>query len=183
MTVEPSLVVLRLNHRPIRDERVTTHLCMVARAFGADGVLIADTKADEQVKKMKELSLKWGGGFWVRDSVSSMEYIEQWHKQGGLVVHLTMYGEPLETALSEIYYQFHVKSRPLMVAVGASKVRPEVYRASDFNVSVRSQPHSEISALAVFIDKLMPFHNELSTRSQTLQLRARLREKGGISPR
>ncbi|WP_192806472.1 RNA methyltransferase [Saccharolobus islandicus] len=34
------IYVLRLGHRPARDKRVTTHVILVARAFGAKGVYI-----------------------------------------------------------------------------------------------------------------------------------------------
>ena len=36
------IVVLRLGHRIPRDLRVTTHVCLTARAFGADGLILAD---------------------------------------------------------------------------------------------------------------------------------------------
>ena len=35
------ITVLRLGHRPGRDRRVTTHVALVARAFGADKVLVS----------------------------------------------------------------------------------------------------------------------------------------------
>ena len=41
-----------------------------------------------------------------------------------------------------------------MVVVGAEKVPREVYELADYNVSVGNQPHSEIAALAVFLDRL-----------------------------
>ncbi len=42
----------------------------------------------------------------------------------------------------------------VLIVVGGEKVPFEVYESSDFNVAVTSQPHSEISALAVFLDRL-----------------------------
>ena len=42
------LEVLRLGHRPSRDKRITTHVGLVARAFGADKIIIA-----EQDKKVE----------------------------------------------------------------------------------------------------------------------------------
>ncbi|MGI0148094.1 MAG: tRNA (cytidine(56)-2'-O)-methyltransferase, partial [Thermoplasmata archaeon] len=38
--MEPRVTVLRLGHRPSRDKRVTTHVALVARAFGAAGILV-----------------------------------------------------------------------------------------------------------------------------------------------
>ena len=43
--------VLRLGHRIGRDKRITTHVALVARAFGADKILIdtEDRKTEEIV--------------------------------------------------------------------------------------------------------------------------------------
>jgi tRNA (cytidine56-2'-O)-methyltransferase len=38
--------------------------------------------------------------------------------------------------------------------VGASKVPGEVFGLSDFNLAVGSQPHSEVAALAIALDRL-----------------------------
>lgn len=65
------------------------------------------------------------------------------------MVHLTMYGESVadhEVELREM--------ERIMVVVGAEKVPGEIYGLADFNISVTSQPHSEISSLAVFLDRL-----------------------------
>jgi tRNA (cytidine56-2'-O)-methyltransferase len=42
----------------------------------------------------------------------------------------------------------------LLIVVGAEKVPPEVYQAADFNISVGNQPHSEVAALAILLDRL-----------------------------
>ena len=41
-----------------------------------------------------------------------------------------------------------------MIVVGAEKVPGDVYGLADYNVAVGNQPHSEIAALALFMDKL-----------------------------
>ena len=41
-----------------------------------------------------------------------------------------------------------------MVVVGAEKVPGDVYQLVDYNVAVGNQPHSEIAALALFLDWL-----------------------------
>ena len=47
--------------------------------------------------------------------------------------------------------------RDIMVMVGSQKVPGEFYSSevSDFNVSIGNQPHSECSALAVFLDRFL----------------------------
>ena len=46
------------------------------------------------------------------------------------------------------------KKGKVLVITGSQKVEVGVYRASDYNVSIGKQPHSEIAALAVFLDRL-----------------------------
>jgi len=65
-------------------------------------------------------------------------------------VHLTMYGLPLQDVVSEI----RDCRSDLLVVVGGAKVPGEVYGLADWNVAVTSQPHSEVSALAVFLHEL-----------------------------
>jgi tRNA (cytidine56-2'-O)-methyltransferase len=42
--------------------------------------------------------------------------------------------------------------KKILVIVGAEKVPGEIYGLADYNVAVTSQPHSEISSLALFLD-------------------------------
>ena len=41
-----------------------------------------------------------------------------------------------------------------MIVVGAEKVPREIYEKADYNVSIGTQPHSEISALAILLDRI-----------------------------
>ena len=45
------ITVLRIGHRLGRDKRITTHVALVARAFGANKILI-DTKDDIMEKNI-----------------------------------------------------------------------------------------------------------------------------------
>jgi tRNA (cytidine56-2'-O)-methyltransferase len=47
--------------------------------------------------------------------------------------------------------------------VGASKVPREIYSMADYNVALGHQPHSEVSALAVFLDRLFDGRELTST--------------------
>jgi tRNA (cytidine56-2'-O)-methyltransferase len=50
-----------------------------------------------------------------------------------------------------------------MVVVGAEKVPFEVYELADWNVAVGNQPHSEVAAVAVTLDRIAedePLENE-----------------------
>ncbi|MCK7488956.1 MAG: hypothetical protein MZU79_00960 [Anaerotruncus sp.] len=41
-----------------------------------------------------------------------------------------------------------------MIVVGAEKVPPEIYQLADWNVAVGNQPHSEVAALAITLDRI-----------------------------
>jgi tRNA (cytidine56-2'-O)-methyltransferase len=140
--------ILRLGHRPLRDKRVTTHVGLAARAFGADGMYLAT--ADPGVaRSIRDVVARWGGTFFIEDGISWKGCIRSWKGRGGTVVHLTMYGTPMRDVIREIR-----EKEEVLVVVGAEKVPGEIYGLADFNVSVTGQPHSEVSGIAVFLDHL-----------------------------
>lgn len=148
------LAVLRLGHRPLRDKRITTHVCLVARAFGADKVVL-NARDDALVRNVRGVNQRFGAeGFEVVvDERGHKSILEQWRKQGGAVAHLTMYGEPWQQALPRL--QAMAKG-DLLLVVGAEKVPGDLYGLADVNVAVGNQPHSEVAALAVLLHALRP---------------------------
>lgn len=134
--------MLRIGHRPSRDKRVTTHAALVARAFGADNILIS-TRDPEIEENIRSVVSRFGGRFEIRSGVSWTEAVRSW---SGITVHLTMYGTPFREAMPRL------RGQDVMVIIGAEKVPPEVYQMVDLNLSIGSQPHSEIAALALFLD-------------------------------
>ncbi len=140
------ITVLRLGHRPGRDPRVTTHVTLTARAFGADKVLVS-TKDPVLERTVRAVVSKFGGSFEVETGVQWRRVIETWR---GPVVHLTMYGEPLDAVLPKI-----PPGEDLLLVVGATKVPRDLYDLATFNVAVGNQPHSEVAALAVFLDRFL----------------------------
>ena len=142
------LVVLRIGHRFFRDSRVTTHVCLTARALGADGVIIAD-KEDKTVEAtLREVGKRFGGHFSIESGKPWRKSIREWRQNGGKVVHLTAYGLPLPDVIQEI----REPSGDLLVVVGSEKMPGEMFKLASWNVSITSQPMSEIGALAVFLD-------------------------------
>lgn len=91
----------------------------------------------------------WGGGF-------DLDYAESWRrvvvdwKRRGTVVHLTMYGLPLQDVVTSL----RGIASDVLVVVGGAKVPGDIFDLADWNVAVTSQPHSEVSALAVFLHEL-----------------------------
>jgi Uncharacterized protein conserved in archaea len=154
------IVVLRLGHRPERDKRITTHVGLTARALGAGGMLLAsdDKKITENIE---EMTSRWGGCFFVKNNVGAFEEIKKWKNDGGKVCHLSMYGINLPDAVPELK-----EEKKLMIIVGAEKVPGEIYELADWNVAVGNQPHSEVAALAITMDRIaetdpltVPFEN------------------------
>jgi len=143
--MEPRVTVLRLGHRPSRDKRVTTHVALVARAFGASGILV-DAADASLVRVVHGVVRSFGGQFAIETGVNWRRRLKEWP---GTVVHLTMYGESVDEAIPRI-----PRGSDLLVVVGAEKVPGAVYGAADLNVAVGNQPHSEVAALAVFLDRL-----------------------------
>jgi tRNA (cytidine56-2'-O)-methyltransferase len=146
----PAVSVLRLGHRLVRDERTSTHLGLVARAFGAKEITISG-KDDETAESIKKISSRWGGTFKVSFTDNWRTFARNWRKlTNGLIIHLTMYGENLDLSLVKLKQE----NREILVVVGAEKVPGDIYNLADLNISIGNQPHSEIAALAVFLDRI-----------------------------
>lgn len=142
------IAVLRLGHRPLRDKRITTHVCLVARAFGADKVIVT-TRDDALVKNVRSVAQRFGGDFEVVvDPRSHKRILADWK---GTVVHLTMYGEPYQAVVEALR-----AAGDLLIVVGAEKVPGDLYALAHRNVAVGNQPHSEVAALAVLLHALRP---------------------------
>ncbi len=146
------VVVLRWGHR-LRDERLTTHVILTARALGASGAILSDVE-DKNIKNTIEKVVKrFGGPFFFEMGISWRKAIKEWKDKGGIIVHLTAYGENLET--SDVLKRIKSSGKDIMVIVGSQKVPSEFFSedVSDFNVAIGNEPHSECSALAIFLDR------------------------------
>ena len=136
---------MRIGHRPQRDKRVTTHVALASRALGAKGIYVdtADKILEENVKSVCD---RFGGDFFIETGVKWKDAVK---RSEGIVIHLTMYGRNINEAMAEI-----PKDKNILIIVGAEKVPPEIYERADMNISVGNQPHSEIAALSIFLDRL-----------------------------
>ncbi len=110
--------MLRIGHRPKRDVRVTTHVALVARAFGCSGFFLEGD--DGYLNSIRGILRKWGGvgDFELETVKSPRSLVKSWRRDGGVVIHLTMYGMNIidkESAIREI-------ERPILIVVGAGKV-------------------------------------------------------------
>lgn len=147
---EQKTFVLRLGHRLARDKRVTTHLFLAARAFGADKVIYTGQRDERLEETVQEVVNTWGGTFRVEYERDWKKIVKNWKAQKAEVIHLTMYGLPIQDIISRI----KESSMDRLIVVGGAKVPGEVFELADWNIAVTSQPHSEVSALSIFLHEL-----------------------------
>jgi len=147
------IVILRWGHRPQRDARLTTHVALTARALGASGFVLSDI-FDESIRQtVQKVNDNFGGNFSFEMGTSWKTVVRDWRNKGGAIVHLTAYGENIQT--SDVLDKLRNLNKDLLIVVGSQKVPAEFYfeEVSDFNVAVGNQPHSECAALAIFLDR------------------------------
>jgi tRNA (cytidine56-2'-O)-methyltransferase len=151
MTMPPSVAVLRIGHRLVRDDRTTTHAVLVSRAMGSEVIYMTDV--DNEIKKtLDKVNKRWGGENEFRLEIIDnwKKLVKSWKENGGIVVHLTMYGSLINDKIKEI----KELNQKILVIIGAEKVPKEVYLLADYNIAIGNQPHSEIAALAIFLDRI-----------------------------
>ncbi|MCD6563575.1 MAG: tRNA (cytidine(56)-2'-O)-methyltransferase [Thermoproteales archaeon] len=152
MFFKKRIVVLRLGHRLQRDKRVSTHVGLVARAFGANKIVFAGIVEESVYETLKKVCEDWGDDFGVETVTNPLSFMRQCKRNGFRIVHLTMYGENIQ--LSNVLDRIIKENADILIVIGAEKVPAEVYKIADYNVAIGNQPHSEIAALAVFLDRL-----------------------------
>ena len=139
--------VLRIGQRIVRDDRVTTHVALVARAFGASKIYM--TEINPEIKDtINKINTTWGGKFEI-DFITNWKDVIISKKNTSKIIHLTMYGQNINKIQENIQ-----KEEDVLIVVGAEKVPRYIYDKSDYNVSIGNQPHSEISALAILLDRI-----------------------------
>lgn len=169
------VTILRLGHRKKRDERLTSHVGLVARAFGADEIIISGERDPTPIATIRKVTRKWGGPFKTSYQADWKKIVRQEKKKGAAIVHLTMYGEPLHSKIDEI--RKVARRKRLLVLVGSEKVPGQIFLLADYNIAVTSQPHSEAAALAVFLHELFKAR-ELAKKFKGGRLKIRPQAKG-----
>jgi tRNA (cytidine56-2'-O)-methyltransferase len=148
----PKVVVLRWGHRD-RDKRLTSHVALTGRALGASGFILADIKDRKVEETVEKVTATWGGNFRFEMAKPWKQVVKDWRVQNGVTVHLTAYGENIQT--SDVLQRIRMTGKDVLVIVGSQKVPAGFFseEVSDFNVAIGNQPHSECSSLAVFLDR------------------------------
>ena len=156
---------------------MTTHIALAARAFKASGMILADVSDKEIKETITKVVSRWGGSFSFKMGIPWMTAVKDWKAKNGMIVHLTAYGENIES--STVLQRILATGKDVMVLVGSQKVPREFFskKISDFNVAIGNQPHSECSSLAVFLDRLFS-GKELAEEFENAKLRIIPRKHG-----
>ena len=145
--------VLRLGYRKGRDPRITTHLALVSRALGGTRFLLAGDEDNDLFENVGSVNERFGGEMSCEHITGSMEWLKRFVEEDagdgmpGVAIHLTMYGQPYREVIPQIR-----RDRPVVLIVGGAKVPGDVFKYSQYNVAVGNQPHSEVAALALFME-------------------------------
>lgn len=128
---------------------MTTHVGLTARAIGARRVVLP-SHANEAIETVRDVTDRFGGPFAVEGVGNPRRWL---FDSEAPIAHLTMYGRPVTETITEV--ESSVRGRRLNVVVGGGKVTGNVFDRATWNVAVTNQPHSEVGALAVFLDRLL----------------------------
>lgn len=141
------ITVLRLSHRAGRDKRMTTHCALAARALGAGEIVYTGDHDGNMEENVESVSKRWGGEFEIKHKERWKTFLKNFD---GKRVYLSMYGAPVQDCMDEV----RGSEEDICVVVGGEKVPGDIYDYMDIQVGVTNQPHSEVAALAVFLDRL-----------------------------
>ncbi len=95
------------------------------------------------------MNKNWGNlSFSVEFTNSPKDVVRKYKESGYKSVHLTMYG----LNIADFFPKKELNK--VLIIVGSEKVERWYYENADYNLAVGNQPHSEVSALALFLDRL-----------------------------
>lgn len=110
--------------------------------------MIADREDKVVESTIRDLTGRFGGPFEIQSGTPWRISVKEWKDAGGRIVHLTAYGLPLPKIIDEI----KESNNDLLIVVGSEKMPGEMFKLADWNVSITSQPMSEVAALGIFLD-------------------------------
>lgn len=148
--------ILRLGHRLHRDYRITTHCALVARAFGATKMYYSGFEDDKIALNLNKVNASWGGNFEVQYLKNWRSFLKQSKLDGSSIILCTMYGKNLPDVEQEIK---NIKSKSnIIIVIGSEKIPSDLLYLSTMNIAISNQPHSEVAALAVILDRIFSGH-------------------------
>ncbi len=170
-----SITVLRLGHRIFRDQRITTHCGLTARAFNADSMVYCGERDEEMEKSIREVVGRWGNPFEINYEKNWKHFIKKCRDEGKTIILLTMYGANLSSIKNEL------KKKDIIVIIGSEKIPSDIYSLIDYQVSITNQPISEVSALGVFLDRFFDRTSETKFKNAKIEIVPQLKGKKTLS--
>lgn len=164
--------ILRLGHRVGRDDRISTHCGLVARALGADEIIYTGDPDRSMIDNIEDVTKRFGGSFSARYAKNWKHVIDEYKQKKFSIVHLTVYGQPIQSKIKALR-----KKTNLLVVIGGEKVPPDIYQLAGSNIAVTNQPHSEVAALAIFLHEYFD-DKELERKFKDAKLRILPQDKG-----
>ncbi len=165
------ITILRLGHRIFRDQRITTHCGLTARAFGTDSMIYCGEEDKQMEESIEKVSKTWGNAFEVKYEKNWKQFIKESKNHGKTIVLLTMYGIDSHSIINEL----ESKER-LIVVIGSEKVPSDIYSFVDYQVAITNQPISEVSALGIFLDRF--FENKPDKKFENSKIKIIPSKKG-----
>ena len=129
---------------------MTTHaVALVSRAFGCDKIYMNEVD-NSIIETIEEITKRWERKYFKVEIIEDWKkVINNWKKDNGTVIHLTMYGINIDDTIHEL-----LKNDKILVVMGSEKVPREIYDLSDHNIAIGNQPHSEIAPFTIFLDRV-----------------------------
>lgn len=146
------ITILRLGHRIHRDYRMTTHCALVARAFGASEMYYCGNEDDKLISTIHKINDSWGGEFTLHYASKWRPLLKKYKKENYFVILCTMYGENIPNLESQLRKKF--KTNNILIVIGSEKIPSELFDFTDINIAISNQPHSEVAALAIILDRI-----------------------------
>ena len=79
---QPKITVLRLQHRIQRDQRLSTHVFLTARALGATDGRFSGDMDERLINSVENLVENWGGEFSIQYTPNWKAYITEEREKG-----------------------------------------------------------------------------------------------------
>ncbi len=177
---QPKITVLRLQHRIQRDQRLSTHVFLTARALGAVEGAYSGEQDQNLVTSINNLVENWGGDFSIHYVPNWKAYLTAEQNKGRKIIHLSMYGVPLTEGLNWLRNSSNQVSSAVIV-VGGAKVPGIIFELADINISVGNQPHSEVAALAILLYEWLGESQLYTDRKGKMRIEPSVKEKRIIS--
>ena len=86
-----------------------------------------------------------------------------------------MYGKNIPDIENDLRSIFN--NQDIVIIIGSEKIPPELINLSDINIAISNQPHSEVAALAILLDRLF-LGQQLNLKFNDSKLNIIPQEKG-----